>query len=65
MGRISLVQYIESYSKHELDCLLNHEESAFVSENLLYHYRKYFCAKYFVSKNNCQQNILKYICNIL
>ena len=34
MGTISLVQYVESYNKHEPDCLLNHEGSASVSENL-------------------------------
>ena len=40
IGKISLEQYTESYNKHEPDCLLNHEESASVSENLLYHCRK-------------------------
>ena len=34
MGTTSLVQYVESYNKHEPDCLLNHEGSASVSENL-------------------------------
>ena len=41
IGKISLEQYIDSYKKHEPDCLLNHEESASLSENLLYHCRKY------------------------
>ena len=35
IGTISLVQYIESYNKHEPDCFLNHEVSASASENLL------------------------------
>ena len=34
MGTRGLVQYVESYNKHEPDCLLNHEGSASVSEKL-------------------------------
>ena len=34
MGTINLVQYVQSYKKHEPDCLLNHEGFASVSENL-------------------------------
>ena len=48
---ISLVQNIERYNEHEAHCLLNHEGSASVKENLLYHCKKYFCPKYFYSKH--------------
>ena len=41
-------------NQHEPDCLLNHKESAPVSENLLYHCKKYFCPKCFYSKQNYQ-----------
>ena len=34
MGTINLVQYVQSYKKHEPDCLLNHEGFASVSESL-------------------------------
>ena len=54
MGTISLMQWINSYNKHESDCLWNHEGLESVSENLLCYSRKYFWAKYFASKNNCQ-----------
>ena len=53
IGTTSLIQYIESYNEHEPDCFLNHEGSASVSENLLYHCKKHFY-KYFYSKHNYQ-----------
>ena len=59
---ISLMQYIESYDKHKPDFLVNPERCASVRENLIYQCREYFCSEYFFSKNNCQWNVLKYIC---
>ena len=41
-------------NQHEPDCLLNHTESASVSENLLDHCKKYFGPKCFYSKQNYQ-----------
>ena len=47
--KISLVEHIESCNEHEPDCLLIHKGSLSVSENLLYHCKKYFCPKYYTA----------------